>query len=159
MISYENQLNLGYIIRWESKYEIGIPVVDSQHKKLFMLCNNLQIALNNKSLGAEWENEFIYTLKECVEYVKVHFKSEETLMIASGFSGYKEHKKVHDAFIRKVLEFSHEENYSINTAFKLLHFLYDWIISHIAYDDKLFVGSVLEYNKRRLEEKNCSACK
>lgn len=153
MISDENQVNLGYLIRWEPKYEIGIPVVDSQHKKLFMLCNNLHVALNNKDFGAGWENEFVYTLRQCVEYVKVHFKSEEILMRAAGFAGYEEHKKVHDSFIQKVLEFSHEGNYSIGTAFKLLHFLYEWILSHIAHDDKLFVRSVLEYNRRRHADK------
>lgn len=147
----EAQVNLGYLIRWDSKFEIGIPAVDSQHKKLFMLCNSLHIALNNKSLDASWEDEFVYVLKECVEYVKVHFRSEEILMQTAGFDGYKEHKKIHDAFIQKVLEFSHEENYTIETAFKLLRFLYEWILSHIAYDDKLFVRSVLEYNSRRQE--------
>lgn len=150
----ENQLALGDLVKWEPKYEIGIPVVDGQHKKLFKLCNNLHVALCDQTLGLEWEKEFVYTLKQCVEYVKVHFKSEEILMRAAGFAGYEEHKKVHDAFIQKVLEFSHEGNYSIGTAFRLLHFLYEWILSHIAHDDKLFVRSVLEYNRRRQADKD-----
>ncbi|MDE5898508.1 MAG: bacteriohemerythrin [Treponemataceae bacterium] len=149
MTSDEMQVSLGYIIRWEPKFEIGIPVIDRQHKELFMLCNNLHMALNNKQLGGSWEDEFKYAIKECVEYVKVHFKSEEMLMQAAGFSGFKEHKEVHAIFIRKVLEFSSAENYSVGTAFQLVRFLYEWILSHIAHDDKLFVRSVLEYIKRR----------
>lgn len=149
MVSDETQVHFGHLIRWDSKFAIGIPAIDSQHRKLFMLCNSLHSSLNNKSLGASWEEEFSYTLKECVEYVKVHFKSEEVLMQAAGFAGYKEHKKVHEDFVRKVLEFSQSEDHSIGMAFKLVRFLYEWILSHIAHDDKLFVRSVLEYNKLR----------
>lgn len=145
----EMQINLGYIVKWEPKFETGIPVIDSQHKKLFMLCNNLHMALNNKEFGGSWEDEFRYSIRECFEYCKVHFKSEETLMQAAGFHGLREHKEVHALFIKKVIEYSSMESYSISSAFKLIRFLYEWILSHIAHDDKLFVKSVMKYIETR----------
>lgn len=149
MISEEMQERNECIVKWESKFEIGLPVIDNQHKKLFSLCNDLHLALNNAESGVSWEDEFKHTIKECVEYVKVHFKSEEMLMQAAGFKGLKEHKEIHSLFIQKVLEFSSVENDSIVTAFRLVRFLHEWILSHIAHDDKLFVPSVFEYIKRR----------
>lgn len=154
MTSDEMQISLGYVVRWDPKFEIGIPVIDRQHKKLVMLCNNLHMALNNREFGGSWEEEFKYAIRECFEYVKVHFRSEETLMQAAGFHGLREHKEVHAVFIKKVLEYSSMEYYSIGSAFGLVRFLYEWILSHIAHDDKLFVRSVMKYIEKR---KACSS--
>ena len=144
-----DEIHLGHVIRWDPKFEIGIPVIDSQHKRLFMLCNNLHMALNNKEFGGSWEDEFKYAIRECFEYVKIHFRSEEILMQAAGFHGLPEHKEVHALFIKKVLKYSSMERYSIGDAFELVRFLYEWILSHIAHDDKLFVKSVIKYMKNR----------
>lgn len=152
MASSETQDSFGFIIRWDSKFSIGIPVIDKQHKKLFMLCNTLQMVLSDKTLSNNWEEEYKYALKECVEYVKIHFRDEEKLMQAAGFAGLKEHKEIHASFVRKVLEFSSAESYSIGAAFQLVRFLYEWILSHIAHDDKLFARSVFEYVKKRQAE-------
>lgn len=139
-------------IKWDPKFEIGIPVIDEQHKKLVELCNtSYQALIKQGTTGTTWEQSISGTLRECVDYVQTHFKNEETLMRACEYPGFPEHKKVHDSFIKKVIETSRSfQGASGSTAaFKFVKFLYDWILSHIAHEDKLYVKSVLEYYRQR----------
>lgn len=139
-------------IKWDPKFEIGIPVIDEQHKKLVELCNNsYQALIKQRTSGSTWEQSLSGTLHECVEYVQTHFKDEEKLMAACGYPGFQEHKKVHESFIKKIIETSHsfQGAGAGNSAFKFVKFLYDWILSHIAHEDKLYVKSVLEYYRQK----------
>lgn len=142
----------GDYIKWDSKFEIGIPVIDEQHKKLVHLCNSFyQALLKQEKGGAAWEQTLSGTLRECVDYVQTHFKNEEMLMEVCGYPQFAEHKRIHDVFIKKVIETSHsfQDENTIAAAFKFVKFLYDWILSHIAHEDKLYVKSVLEYYRQR----------
>lgn len=138
-------------ICWDPKFEIGIPVIDEQHKKLVELCNRFYLELlQYKSEGTPtWDYALKKALRECVEYVQTHFKNEETLMTACGYPNFAEHKKMHDMFIKKILETTDGfETATIGVAFKFVKFLYDWILSHIAHEDKLYVKYVLDYYRK-----------
>ncbi|MDE5898813.1 MAG: bacteriohemerythrin [Treponemataceae bacterium] len=141
----------GDYIKWDPKFEIGIPVIDEQHKKLVELCNaSYQALIQGSAENSSWERSLSGALRECVEYVQTHFKNEETLMKACGYSGFPEHKRMHDSFIKKILEASGTFGAAnAATAFKFVKFLYDWILSHIAHEDKLYVQSVLEFYRQR----------
>lgn len=138
-------------IRWDPKFEIGIPVIDEQHKKLVELCNRFyQELLQNKAEGnPPWDQSLRSALHECVDYVKTHFKNEETLMTACSYPNFAEHKKMHDMFIKNILETTNGfQEATIGVAFKFVKFLYDWILSHIAHEDKLYVKDVLGYYRK-----------
>ena len=65
-------------IKWDSKFELGIPTIDEQHKNLVQLCNNFYQEILQQSNKPAFECSFSNTLHECVEYVKTHFRDEET---------------------------------------------------------------------------------
>lgn len=143
-------------IKWNPNFAIGIPVIDKQHMHLVELCNKLYTGImesrkkNGNNENSNWQTALAGTLKECVAYVATHFADEEKLMKVSGFQGYAEHKKRHDEFTRKVLETAQKFNtMNFSDAIKFCKFLYEWILSHIAHEDKLFVKSVIEYNQNR----------
>lgn len=143
-------------IAWDNKFLLGIPVIDEQHKKLVALCNNLYEALmKNKVAGIPaWQTSLTDTLKECVDYVKTHFHAEEVIMQAANYVDYASHKKLHEDFIRKVLETSRDfDKATFTTAFQFVRFLYEWILQHIAHEDKLYVKSVQEYYRTRQNQK------
>ena len=138
-------------IKWDSKFELGIPTIDEQHKNLVQLCNNFYQEILQQSNKPAFECSFSNTLHECVEYVKTHFRDEETLMKACGYEEFAEHKKRHDEFIETVLQTSRlvQNENNIKSALKFVKFLYDWVLSHIAHEDKLYVKSILEYYRKR----------
>lgn len=140
------------LIRWDPKFSLGIPLIDEQHQHLVGLCNKLytEIMESRAKYGndnnTKWQVALAGTLKECVNYVTTHFSSEEKLMMHVGYEQYAEHKARHEEFTKKVLETAKEFNsMTFADAVKFCKFLYDWILSHIAHEDKLFVKKVSEY--------------
>ena len=69
-------------IIWDKKFEIGIPVIDEQHRQLVLLTNDFYNELMNykKMEIPKWEPQLIQALKKCTDYVLVHFNAEEKLM-------------------------------------------------------------------------------
>lgn len=139
-------------IKWDSRFALGITYIDKQHMHLVELCNKLYTEVMESRLkvgndeNSHWQVALAGTLKECVSYVAIHFADEEKLMKLVNFQGYGEHKQRHDEFTRKVLETARNfETISFTDAIKFCKFLYEWILSHIAHEDKLFVKPIIDY--------------
>ncbi|MCR4822260.1 MAG: bacteriohemerythrin [Treponema sp.] len=137
-------------IKWDPKYKIGIPVIDEQHENLVKLCNDFhQSLLKNQDI----ENYRLLvreTLEKCLEYAEKHFKEEERLMIASKYKGYKKHKAIHDGFTETCkITYSGIDNLPVAEAIKFARFLYDWVQNHIAYEDRLYLPTLIEFLKEK----------
>ena len=142
------------LIRWDPKFSLGIPFIDEQHKHLVELCNKLYSEIMDSHVkygndnNAQWQNALAGTLKECVDYVATHFSSEEKLMKFVGYEQFSDHKIRHEEFTKKVLETSTVfGSMSFSDAIKFCRYLYDWVLSHIAHEDKLYVKKVMEYKQ------------
>ncbi|MBQ0052163.1 MAG: hemerythrin family protein [Treponema sp.] len=142
------------LIRWDQKLALGISLIDEQHKHLVELCNKLYTEVMEKrsdygnDTNKEWQSALTGTLKECVGYVTTHFSSEEKLMNLVGYENFSEHKFRHEEFTKKVLETATGFNFmNFSDAIKFCRFLYDWILYHIAHEDRLYVKKVLEYKQ------------
>lgn len=135
-------------ISWDSKFELGIPVIDNQHKKLVTLRNSLynELIQTQSNITSDYKLSLTTALQECVNYVKVHFKDEETILKAINYVNFNIHKKHHEEFIKELLKTSNNfDTASFSTCIHFVRFLYDWILSHIAHEDKLYVKPILEY--------------
>ncbi len=44
---------MAFYVDWKPEYSVGIEVVDTDHKKLFALCNELQKAIERKAVKEE----------------------------------------------------------------------------------------------------------
>ncbi|MCL2192588.1 MAG: bacteriohemerythrin [Treponema sp.] len=136
-------------IPWEDRFAVGIPLVDNQHKELLNLANALHDTCRQ---GKEFVPEgFKKTAGAAVEYVKVHFSTEEKIMERVNYPGMAEHKAEHQKFVRKVLE--EVRNFEDGVSFvpnRFVAFLKDWILSHIALMDKKMADYVLDLAKRGL---------
>ncbi len=134
------------LIKWDDKFLIGIPVIDEQHKKLIQSCEDFYQALMAGKEKTDWQDSLTAALKNCVDYVRFHFSSEEKLMLACGFEFYSQHKIQHEDFIRKVLELSSSSNsWNYKSAMEFVFFLYNWILTHIGHTDRLYVNQLKEY--------------
>ncbi len=142
--------NSSDFIKWEKKFEIGIPVIDEQHKKLVEICNNLYLELmKNKQSGIlEINSPIKKALSDTVEYVKVHFSTEEKLMQAVNYTDFAAHKKKHELFIKKIIDTSSSlSTESFSHSFQFVRFMYEWILEHVAHEDRLYVAAVRNAKK------------
>ncbi len=140
--------NKSELISWDPKFATGIRLIDDEHKKLVELCKNLYNAILQNQSNENWHELMYATLKDCVDYVNVHFRHEEQLMKASKFDGYDVHRTHHMEFESKIAEtVSNFNSLAIIDVLKFIKFLYEWILSHIAHEDKLYIPNLVEFLK------------
>ena len=143
----EKQMSKDYI-SWEPKYEIGIPIIDEEHKTLVGIINKFYtFIIEEKSAPSSERRENVKTvLQECSAYTQTHFSHEEQLMKLCNYQDFQNHKYQHTLFIQKILqqvENFDSENYASSIDFA--KFLMDWILSHIAFIDKLYVKTLKQF--------------
>jgi hemerythrin len=113
---------------------MGIRLIDDQHKGLLDFVNELF----NHSTGNEIAERayFKKVIGQAVDYVKVHFATEEHYMLATKFPGYEEHKKVHDDFVLTIIKTVKDfESGKRLVLVNFSRFLKDWVLSHVAVMD------------------------
>ena len=135
-------------IKWDPKYKIGIPIIDQQHEHLVNLCNDFYQSLLRNNASENYQALVKSTLETCLKYAATHFKEEERLMLASNFDGYQQHKATHDEFTHKcTYTYADIDKLPVAEAIKFARFLYDWIHTHIAYEDKLYMPTLVKFLK------------
>ena len=123
------------LVKWSPTFSCGVKIVDEQHKGLLNLVNDMF----NHVTGNEADERAYFTkiIQQAVQYVKVHFMTEEKIMLHTKFHGYSEHKKAHDTFVLTVVEsvrnFQEGKRFILSDFTK---FLKDWVLTHIAIMDK-----------------------
>jgi hemerythrin-like metal-binding protein len=75
---------------------MGDEIIDSEHKDLFVLADQLVSSINKE--------ELIRNSRMIYQHVKEHFRGEEKLIKKSGFRNYKGHVKEHNAMLEKLAE-------------------------------------------------------
>ncbi|MCL2139581.1 MAG: bacteriohemerythrin [Treponema sp.] len=137
------------LVKWSATFSVGIKIIDDQHKGLINLVNDLF----NHVTGNR-EEEYLYfkkIIQSAVQYVKVHFKTEEEIMSQANFPGYSEHKKEHDKFIMNILDMVNNYEKGIKlTLSEFTKFLREWILTHIAIMDKQYFVYFKQVNARNV---------
>jgi hemerythrin len=132
------------LISWNDHFDVGIAIMDEQHHKIVEVINELYnsiFSLNMDASEEEKEKEKAEGIKKslhaAVEYVKVHFSTEEAIMRKIDFPRYPEHKARHEDFARRVLlDVVRFESGDKRVGMQLIAFLRDWLLEHIAVADK-----------------------
>lgn len=81
-------------IEWNEKFASGVTIIDTQHKKIFSICNSLQTAISQRS---KWQEVNLNFMK-FEQLINRHFGTEERIMKEHNFNLLDEHKKQHDGF-------------------------------------------------------------
>lgn len=123
------------LIRWSEQMSVGNELIDSQHKVLIGLVNDLDRAMReghgNEAVGEVLEGLTQYTMK--------HFEEEEDLFMASDYPDKEKHLTKHRLLLERVVEL--KEQHQAGTRFismEVLHFLQNWLTEHIMKTDKTY---------------------
>jgi hemerythrin len=144
----KNEIDL---VTWEDKYVTGIQLIDDQHKELFSLTNELFNACIGRNDYETLDGVFKDTMERMVDYVRFHFSAEQVLLQRINYPEYQEHKKEHDTLVIKILEAVKEYNEGKKLVpNQFVRTLRDWILSHIALSDQLYVSYVTAQKKKGL---------
>ncbi len=122
-------------VAWSADLETGDERVDSQHRQLFVLLNNLIMACADGS----GEDKLFETLGFLTNYTVQHFNDEEALQLQYDFPEFERHKKMHDGFKAKVGELVQrfmDSGSSEALLGDVNRIVAVWLINHIHREDK-----------------------
>lgn len=122
-------------IEWSRDLETGYENVDTQHKKLFALVNDL---LDACAHGRDTET-LQGTLDFLVQYTLQHFRDEEALQLIYRYPEYDRHKREHEDFKKTVgvlVQRFQESGSSSELSHDVSKFVGAWFLRHIQVKDK-----------------------
>lgn len=124
------------VFPWNKNFDVGIPLIDEQHKKLVSLLNQLASHLAYQSDIPTLNTVF----KELTDYAVYHFQTEENLWHQFFPEDELEikHKQMHNSFMTEVLKLKEEEKITPleQVVEDILSFLTHWLVFHILDSDK-----------------------
>ena len=85
---------------WSEEYNIGVDVIDKEHKRLFKIINKL-FAFGEEEKKSQWACQ--EGIKYFKEHTMKHFAEEENYMKSINYSGFETHRRLHEGFRQKTL--------------------------------------------------------
>ncbi len=121
-----------YII-WKDSANLGIPIIDEQHRGIVSTINTLYHFVTQ----GHGYDALLPTLRIMEQYTVLHFETEEQIMANSKYPGLERHQRIHH-------ELSEKTRSTLGSAAlhkepeKALHFLKEWWTTHINVDDRQY---------------------
>ncbi|WP_310602195.1 bacteriohemerythrin [Anaerosporobacter sp.] len=130
---------LDFKFDWCNDMEIGVPIMDTQHKELFRIGRDVEQLIICHCIGVT-NKQLLDIVLELREFVAYHFYHEEELMKKNNYSDFEHQKKAHDKIVQYTLGIDLKK--LSQTPYEILcnikEFLQDWIFGHILIDDAAF---------------------
>ena len=128
-------------IEWNEKYSVKVKELDDQHYQLFKQIEALEEGTKNPDYAATVQT----VLNELMEYVMLHFHTEEVYLASVHYEQLEAHKRIHEELAQSVNDRVNEMISREVTALdiiKLHNFLSNWIKTHILEEDHLYVEAL-----------------
>ena len=128
---------------WDGRYETGHLAIDTQHRHLFSLVNDLHEAL----MAGRGKQAMGDTLRALASYTAEHFRCEEALMLQMEFPGTSDHQRKHAQLVSQVRQLMADHDAGkLTLPLTLARFLSDWLGHHIEEEDMKLIEWVRTKN-------------
>jgi len=118
-------------IKWNPEWNTGITSIDSQHKWLVRLINEVKSSISNEECKA--------VFLKLAKYIDVHFKHEEDLFERTGYPKMFEHIQLHERLLESTVMLKDRLfNDPLFVKEEVSDFLLGWLSGHILQEDKEF---------------------
>ena len=115
------------LLQWNKELEIGIENVDSQHKQLINMINELTLAVEYN----QQNSSLLPIVDRMLEYAVNHFQVESVIFAQYEFPNRVDHEAEHATFIDKVKYIRRQcELLDTPMSAKIREFLLHWFINH-----------------------------
>lgn len=129
---------------WSDDYKTGVPLIDIQHKELFLAFNDLADAIE--------QGHSVATLKKILNflhyYIEWHFGREELCAFQYQCPAAEANKHAHTKFVElfNMLDEEYRQGGADEQmAYQIHQFLADWIVNHLLKVDKQIGVSYLAH--------------
>lgn len=124
------------LIDWDSAWDLGIPLVDTQHRKLVGMIRSLQEDMRRPEADSQ---TLLVVLFQMLDYSITHFSDEEHVFLGKGWPGEESHLAEHEAFLqqaRTLLGTFRNDNIQLKR--ETVQWLLQWLQHHILRSDRAF---------------------
>ena len=123
------------LIIWQPEYNLGIPIVDEQHRGIVSIINSLYYGIQNKHCNRE--NVLMPVINMIFDYTRIHFSTEESFLEMLNFPYVKQHHELHCELIDTLSKVS-KKSLLDDEPYQFIEFLKKWFIDHICDKDRKY---------------------
>lgn len=121
---------------WSSELEVGIELIDEQHRWLVDKTNQLYDRLADAEPKGDEIGE---VLEGLMDYTMNHFIAEEEIFHRLGYPETEAHKAQHDKFTAQIMDLLQRHDSGERSGSETLDLLAGWLVHHILKVDKAYV--------------------
>ena len=132
----EHHLNLldhNVFIVWKPEYNLGIPIIDEQHRGIVTTINSLYFWMHNNYI----KNLLPPIIDMMYDYTQIHFQIEENFLEMIDFPNAQKHHKLHHELSFELKSVGRKSMLDKNP-YRFMDFLKEWWINHICCEDLIF---------------------
>jgi hemerythrin-like metal-binding protein len=125
-------------IGWSAAIATGRDDIDDQHRKIIDFLKIL-----GTTSSAEYESKAVDDVFDgLLDYVKMHFNHEESLMDSFDYDERDKHKRIHASFVEKLVGINRDDLHSNGGSEKLFFLIYNWLVTHIVSIDRIMIAKM-----------------
>lgn len=134
-------------IFWTADLDTGFQDIDEQHQQLVFYINELHTAYEKND-----PQQMNITLFDLISCTMNHFSYEEEMLAESGYHLIDAHKRVHQNFVNKLIEYQTLMMENPQVVGELLEMLDGWLFRHIRINDHGYINMVLNAGTYQQDE-------
>lgn len=124
-------------MEWSEKFNIGIEVIDNQHRQILEYINTLdQIRMSGQ------RNQIKEVLDDLIDYTQSHFSFEENLLEQVNYQYLPSYRGIHELFVKRLNDCRQRFAQGEAVEHDLHRLLSKWLVNHIQHDDQDYVDAV-----------------
>lgn len=124
-------------MEWSEKFNIGIEVIDNQHRQILEYINTLdQIRTSGQ------RHQIKEVLDDLIDYTQSHFSFEENLLQQVNYQYLPSHRGIHELFVKRLNDCRQRFIQGESVEQDLHRLLSKWLLNHIQHDDQDYVDAV-----------------
>jgi hemerythrin len=132
------------LIAWTNHLNVGVKLLNNDHKKLVILLNSLHDGLVTGQTKPELENIF----EKLVTYTRIHHANEEKFLAEAGYHSSQMHIQEHEQMLDQLMELQIRflSSAQLGVEMEIMHQLRVWLFKHIQGSDQKFAPHLKTIN-------------
>lgn len=119
-------------LAWKEEYRINVAVIDDQHRTLADMVAKLHQALASPAPAKDLRA----ILQDLIEFTRLHFATEEELMVKHAYPDYQAHRQEHTAVLTQMHALADTLTDEVRVRFDPEKDLADdWVTKHLLASD------------------------
>ena len=120
-------------IIWKDEYNLGIPIIDEQHRGIVTIINSLHFGISNNYIS----DMLVPIIDTIYNYTDIHFRIEEDCLAKNNYPNVKGHHELHEVLTVTLTNIGKSSAY-YKDPYQFLDFLKKWWINHIREEDLIY---------------------